>query len=154
MKQFITILALVLVVLAIFITLWDISSERTMHIQGIVPPTTYPITQVTNVVDGDTFDCIIKLPLGISYTCRVRCKGYDAFERNEPKGKAAKEYLNTLTKVSKLYIAIDNDYFDSFGRVLGNVTYVDSNGNLIQLSNDMRLKGFVNETSIWSKHSD
>ena len=155
MKHFINwLLFFIVAISSAFLTRHFTLQERVLSIQGSVPPSTYTITEIHHVVDGDTFDATIKLPLGIAYTGRVRCKGYDAYEMSEPKGKPAREYLNTLIKISKFYIAIDEKWHDNFGRVLGSVSFVDSSGNLISLSDDMRIKGFVNETSIWSKNSN
>lgn len=156
MKQAFPIFLFVIYVVsvAVYITYNALTPRVTdiLHVENTIQPTVYTVTGISNVHDGDTFTGTIQLPLGISYTGRIRCKGYDAFELSEPKGKPAQEYLDKLTKVSKFFVGISykDKQMDSFGRVLGDVMYEDKDGNMIMLSEDMRKQGFVNEESPWS----
>ena len=71
--------------------------------------------RVVSVTDGDT----IKVLDASNTEQKVRLTGIDAPERNQPYGKASKQYLASL--VSGKDVLVESSRSDQYGRILGKV---------------------------------
>ena len=86
----------------------------------------FRVKQITKVVDGDTFDCILDLGFDVLLEARVRMMGIDTPESRtrdleEKKfGLLAKEYLIMKLEAEDIIVRteVDNEK-GKFGRILG-----------------------------------
>jgi len=89
---------------------------------------------VTNVVDGDTVDCLIDLGFDITYKARVRLYNIDTPEsrtRNlveKKEGLRAKKFTQTRVLGQKVVIKTHLDKKGKYGRLLADIFYKDSLG--------------------------
>lgn len=79
---------------------------------------------VSRVVDGDTFDCVLNLGLGLAVTVRIRILGINAPESQTAAGKAATVFAKTLLP-ENLVVRVEAADKDKFGRVLAEVFKAD-----------------------------
>ena len=77
--------------------------------------------EVTNVVDGDTFDARVPVWLHVTVTERIRVLDVDAKERREPGGVEATAFTRRWLATAPQPITVRACRRDSFGRVLGRV---------------------------------
>lgn len=86
----------------------------------------YKIKSVTNIVDGDTFDCLVDLGFGIFHNIRVQLEGIDAPEtrtkdiEEKAKGLKSKENLESLLE-DEYNLVLKTSKKDGFGRWSGTV---------------------------------
>lgn len=117
----------------------------------------YYVSEVTNVVDGDTVDVVIDLGFDILFKSRVRLAGIDTPEsRTSDKaekalGLEAKEYLKKSVKSAKS-VVIRTEKMDSsekYGRILGWM-YLDGDNESInnKMIADGYAWGYLGETKV------
>ena len=106
--------------------------------------------KLDRVVDGDTIDALIDVGFDIWLKKRVRFKGIDAWEsrtRNleeKAKGLEAKARLiELLDKVSSKpgYFRIKSHGLGKYGRLLGELFIMDTNGNQISINEQLIEEG-------------
>jgi len=106
--------------------------------------------KLERVVDGDTIDALIDVGFDIWLKKRIRFKGIDAWEsrtRNleeKAKGLEAKaRLLELLDKVSSKpgYFRIKSHGLGKYGRLLGELFILDSNGNTISINQQLIEEG-------------
>jgi len=110
------------------------------------PAVTYYSVRNVRVVDGDTLEADIDLPMRVTLRQEmIRCAGYDAWEANKRrrsvnvtdeeviKGKAATEALKSLIASGQLMVQLEEDDRDVYGRVLARL-YVAREGELVSVA--------------------
>ena len=100
----------------------------------------FRVKQITKVVDGDTFDCILDLGFDVLLEGRVRMLGIDTPEsrtrdlEEKAYGLLAKDWLYENIKGEEIIVqtVVDNEK-GKFGRILGTVLVdgVDINAKMI-----------------------
>jgi len=104
-----------------------------------LPPWDPPqiVAQVTRVIDGDTIDVrLVSVPealldeLRAGTTVRVRYIGVDAPELEEPGGNEATRLNTLLVEDRTVYLEVENQLWDKYGRLLAYV-YLDPTGCLM-----------------------
>jgi len=102
-----------------------------------LPPCPPPniMAEVIRVIDGDTIVVrILKVPdghfLAVGAEESVRYIGVDAPEPQEPLGPLATELNRLLVEGRVVYLELDEDTHDDYGRLLAYV-YLDPQGNLM-----------------------
>jgi endonuclease YncB( thermonuclease family) len=77
--------------------------------------------KIVNVVDGDTFDCIVDLDFNLTIKIRIRLYGVNCpeMDRKNPAGLAAKEFAQKM--LIEKSIILNYLKHDSFGRCLCSV---------------------------------
>ena len=101
----------------------------------------FRVKEVTKVVDGDTFDCILDLGFDVLLEGRVRMLGIDTPEsrtrdlEEKAYGLLAKDWLYEHIKGEEIIVqtVVDNEK-GKFGRILGTVLVdrVDINSKMIE----------------------
>ena len=102
----------------------------------MVTHNTYTVTEVVNVVDGDTVDIEFKIWSNIKLTERLRFDGFDAWELrsygtnkisedHKQKGIAAKAALERLLQGKHLFLRTDQKR-GKYGRLIGTLEYFDT----------------------------
>jgi endonuclease YncB( thermonuclease family) len=161
-------------VLTVMVTFTISAIERSM-VGGVVAPDKheaimlfsggptvayYNLTNV-RVVDGDTLEADISLPMRVTLRQEmIRCANYDAWESSKRrrsvnvtdeevvKGKAAAAALEALIKSGQLMVQLENDDRDVYGRVLASL-YLEREGELISIAEWMEannhIRGEINE---------
>lgn len=83
------------------------------------------------VVDGDTVELVVDLGFRIGHRMTIRLTGIDAKELSQPKGYAARAYLELLLGgPGELYLKSQKDKPDKYGgRYLGNLIKGDTDIN-------------------------
>jgi len=117
------------------------------------PAVTYYSVRNVRVVDGDTLEADIDLPMRVTLRQEmIRCAGYDAWEANKRrrsvnvtdeeviKGKAATEALKSLIASGQLMVQLEEDDRDVYGRVLARL-YVARDAELVSVSDWMTKEG-------------
>ena len=106
--------------------------------------------KLDRVVDGDTIDALIDVGFDIWLKKRIRFKGIDAWEsrtrdlEEKAKGLEAKARLiELLDKVSSKpgYFRIKSHGLGKYGRLLGELFILDSNGNSISINQQLIEEG-------------
>lgn len=99
----------------------------------------YPIKEVTRIVDGDTIDVVIDLGFGITLEERLRFFGIDAWETRgveRSKGLEAKLFVEKrIKRASSISIEVPEKERGKYGRILASV-YLDGvclNEELVKL---------------------
>jgi endonuclease YncB( thermonuclease family) len=113
------------------------------------PAATYYKLRNVRVVDGDTLEADIDLPMRVTLRQEmIRCAGYDAWEANKrrrsvnvtdeevTKGKAATEALKSLIASGQLMVQLEEDDRDVYGRVLARL-YVARDAELVSVADWM-----------------
>ncbi len=90
------------------------------------------LADVTQVLDGDTFEAVIDLGFGLSSVQKFRFKGIDAPEMDTEKGAAAKAYLVNLMTEIKGQIILKVTSTDKYGRSVAEVWYGEDKQSLNQ----------------------
>jgi len=105
--------------------------------------------QVTSVIDGDTIDVLImSVPtdleeeLTVGHVIRVRYIGIQAPEADTQESKVATEINASLVQNRIVYLELDENYWDRYGRLLAYV-YLDPDGH-IMVNAIMLAVGFAN----------
>lgn len=101
--------------------------------------------KVTNIVDGDTFDCEVDLGFGVKIKDRFRVIGIDAPEKfgiTQSAGLKSKKYLvdNLLNK----NIVLRSNRLDGFRRYLADVYITNADGSQSKLADVMVKSGLAN----------
>jgi len=84
--------------------------------------------RITNVVDGDTFDFVIDLGFGITYSSRLRLYGVDTPEvRGEEKkeGLVVKDYVESLFEIQPEVTLRTKKWQGKYGRYVAEVILKD-----------------------------
>lgn len=118
----------------------------------------YPDTKCIKVVDGDTIDAYIQIPMGFKITAsttqRLRLMGIDTPELRPRRGtdeekaaekeaaKKAKQYVSNMILDKK--IKIQTYKADSFGRYLADI-WITIDGIEIHLNQDLLDRGYAVE---------
>jgi len=106
--------------------------------------------KLDRVVDGDTIDALIDVGFDIWLKKRIRFKGIDAWEsrtrdlEEKAKGLEAKARLiELLDKVSSKpgYFRIKSHGLGKYGRLLGELFILDTNGNSISINQQLIEEG-------------
>jgi endonuclease YncB( thermonuclease family) len=111
--------------------------------------TTYYRLRNVRVVDGDTLEADIDLPMRVTLRQEmIRCVDYDAWESSKHrrsvnitdeevvKGKAATEALKSLITSGHLMVRLEEDDRDVYGRILASL-FVARNNNLLSVADWM-----------------
>jgi endonuclease YncB( thermonuclease family) len=119
------------------------------------PAATYYKLRNVRVVDGDTLEADIDLPMRVTLRQEmIRCAGYDAWEANKRrrsvnvtdeeviKGKAATEALKSLIASGQLMVQLEEADRDVYGRVLGRL-FVARDAELVSVSDWMTKEGHI-----------
>mgnify|MGYP000873784392 CR=1 FL=1 len=110
--------------------------------------------KLERVVDGDTIDALIDVGFDIWIKKRIRYMGIDTWEsrtrdlEEKKKGLAAKERnKELLEKVSKDsgYFRLKSHGVGKYGRVLGEIFIQDTDGNSININEQLKLEGHAYE---------
>mgnify|MGYP003117583707 CR=1 FL=1 len=122
------------------------------------PAVTYYSLRNVRVIDGDTLEADIDLPMRVTLRQEsIRCVDYDAWEANKRrrsvnvtdeevvKGKAATEALKSLIASGQLMVQLEEEDRDVYGRVLARL-YVAREQELISVADWMTEKGHVRIT--------
>ena len=117
------------------------------------PAVTYYRLRNIRVVDGDTLEADIDLPMRVTLRQEmIRCVDYDAWESSKRrrsvnvtdeeviKGKAATEALKSLIASGQLMVQLEEDDRDVYGRVLARL-FVARNNTLLSVSDWMTQEG-------------
>ena len=113
------------------------------------PAVTYYRVRNVRVVDGDTLEADIDLPMRVTLRQEmIRCTDYDAWESSKRrrsvnvtdeevvKGKAATEALKSLIASGQLMVQLEEDDRDVYGRILARL-FVARNNNLLSVADWM-----------------
>ena len=95
----------------------------------------------TNVVDGDTIDCVIDVGFHLTTTQRLRLIGIDTPEHDEPGYREATEFTASCILGREIYI--ETYKTDAFGRYLADVYFYDEKGNERHLNQLLLEKGLA-----------
>ena len=119
------------------------------------PAVTYYKLRNVRVVDGDTLEADIDLPMRVTLRQEsIRCVDYDAWEASKRrrsvnvtdeevvKGKAATEALKSLIASGQLVVQLEEEDRDVYGRVLARL-YVEREHELICVADWMTENGHV-----------
>lgn len=119
------------------------------------PAVTYYKLRNVRVVDGDTLEADIDLPMRVTLRQEsIRCVDYDAWESSKRrrsvnvtdeevvKGKAATEALKSLIASGQLVVQLEEEDRDVYGRVLARL-YVEREYELICVADWMTENGHV-----------
>ena len=110
--------------------------------------------KLERVVDGDAIDALIDVGFDIWIKKRIRYMGIDTWEsrtrdlEEKKKGLAAKERnKELLEKVSKDsgYFRLKSHGVGKYGRVLGEIFIQDTDGNSININEQLKLEGHAYE---------
>lgn len=117
------------------------------------PAVTYYRLRNVRVVDGDTLEADIDLPMRVTLRQEmIRCVDYDAWEANKRrrsvnvtdeevvKGKAATEALKDLIESGRLLVQLEEDDRDVYGRVLARL-FIAKNNTLLSVADWMTTEG-------------
>jgi endonuclease YncB( thermonuclease family) len=104
----------------------------------------YPPAEVIRVIDGDTIEVELPLPLDIRYRALLRLIGYDAPEMNLPEGLTARMALASIVESVPVYVETFKER-RSFTRYTARVWVHPESGdpNLILVSDLMLASGLV-----------
>ena len=121
------------------------------------PAVTYYRVRNVRVVDGDTLEADIDLPMRVTLRQEmIRCTDYDAWESSKRrrsvnvtdeevvKGKAATEALKSLIASGQLMVQLEEDDRDVYGRVLARL-FVARNNNLLSVADWMKANKHIRE---------
>lgn len=106
--------------------------------------------RILRILDGDTLEADLDLGWRITYRAKVRLARVNAPELNTAEGRAARDWAvhlltvlaDTLThSVEWRAITVVSHSLDKYGRVLGDVRWVDSAGTTHDLAADLLLAG-------------
>lgn len=78
---------------------------------------------VLNVIDGDTFECLVDLGFNVVQKFKVRLDGIDTPEKDTKKGVAAKAYVEDL--INNKDIILKDHGCEKYGRALASVELLD-----------------------------
>jgi hypothetical protein len=121
-----------------------------------LPENEYPLENV-RIIDADTIDADIMLPLGVTLTAtRIRLSDFDAWESSRRrrtvtitdeelvKGKHAAKLLGMLVKSSQRSVLLlaEGDR-DVYGRVLGRMVVYDADGQRVFVADFMDEHGML-----------
>ena len=119
------------------------------------PAVTYYQLSNVRVIDGDTLEADINLPLSITLRAStIRCSDYDAWEASKRRrsvtvtddeiilGKAATKALSDLVSTGVLLVQLETNERDVYGRVLARL-FVQSEGSLISVAGWMEEQGHI-----------
>jgi endonuclease YncB( thermonuclease family) len=82
----------------------------------------FPITQVYEIHDGDTFKCRFRLLDDVEANKTVRVLGCDAFELRNPGGPQALAYTRAfIQETTQPLVLVTQGKYDNFGRLLADV---------------------------------
>lgn len=111
--------------------------------------------EIIKVIDGDTLDIIIDLGFNINIKERVRLSGIDTpevFGHNASSdGREAKEFVELWVDVgqrTKGHFELHSKKYDArekYGRVLGEIKFVNSNETIIDLAESLIAVGYIKE---------
>lgn len=123
------------------VCLFLIAAKPTYELTASAIPDTRYLMDVTRVVDGDTFDGDIHLPLSVVLKKqRVRLLNVDTWEmfgEHKALGQAAKKYVEGLFDHAEVWLVFDGKReCDNFGRVLATV-YVLKDGEWYHLGHEL-----------------
>ena len=137
---------------ATYVRLYSIhntSKPEALMMNSEWPAVTYYRVRNVRVVDGDTLEADIDLPMRVTLRQEmIRCTDYDAWESSKRrrsvnvtdeevvKGKAATEALKSLIASGQLLVQLEEDDRDVYGRVLARL-FVAKNNKLISVSDWM-----------------
>ncbi len=162
-KVVLVVLVSIIVAFVVAITL-DVTTRTTdpdkpeaiMFFSGGPTVAYYNLTNV-RVVDGDTIEADISLPMRVTLRQEmIRCANYDAWESSKRrrsvnvtdeevvKGKAATEALKSLIASGQLMVQLENDDRDVYGRVLASL-YLEREGELISVAEWMETNKHIRE---------
>lgn len=105
--------------------------------------------KITRVLDGDTFDAVVDLGMGIKTAIIIRLRGFDAPETRtsnkaeKAHGMAAKDYATT--QLNGRYVIITKLRMDLYSRYLAEVRYeVEEDGkkSIVSFKDRMTEIGF------------
>jgi len=119
------------------------------------PAVTYYELKDVRVIDGDTLEADIDLPMNITLRDEtIRCSDYDAWESSKRRrsvtvsddevvrGKAATAALKELLSSGSMLVQLESNERDVYGRVLARL-FVQSEGGLVSVASWMREQGHV-----------
>ena len=119
------------------------------------PAVTYYRVRNVRVVDGDTLEADIDLPMRVTLRQEmIRCTDYDAWESSKRrrsvnvtdeevvKGKAATEALKSLIASGQLMVQLEEDDRDVYGRILARL-FVARNNNLLSVADWMESNNHI-----------
>lgn len=103
---------------------------------------------VKHIVDGDTLDVFVDLGLFHYAYVTIRLRGIDTPEiygknatAHAPFGHQAREYAESLVLDKPVMITTYRDR-QSFGRFVGDIGFMDDDGNLKSLASELREAGY------------
>lgn len=99
--------------------------------------------KVTNVVDGDTIDCVVDVGFDVTAKVRVRLNGIDTPEltgSEKEKGRVAKAYVES--RILDKEITLQTYAKDSFGRWLGKVL-LDEGDREVNIGDELIFRGLA-----------
>lgn len=96
---------------------------------------------VTNIVDGDTADCVVDMGFHLSQKIRFRLLDVDAPERGTPGAKEATDWLEVMIKNKT--VILQSHKGDSFGRWLARIYVSNADGTT----------GCINEMILQAGHA-
>ncbi len=119
------------------------------------PAVTYYRLRNVRVIDGDTLEADIDLPMRVTLRQEmIRCTDYDAWESSKRrrsvnvtdeevvKGKKATEALKSLIASGQLMVQLEEDDRDVYGRVLARL-FVARNNNLLSVADWMEANNHI-----------
>ena len=92
---------------------------------------------LNRVIDGDTLEGVLHLGFNIDLKSRIRLANIDVVELRQQGGYEAKQFVQEALEGSTLYV-ITEGKFDSFGRVIGDISY----NHIFSLSEALKFAGF------------
>ncbi len=140
-------------------TLWRSSPSKpeALMMNSEWPAVTYYRLRNIRVVDGDTLEADIDLPMRVTLRQEmIRCVDYDAWESSKRrrsvnvtdeevvKGKKATEALKSLIASGQLMVQLEENDRDVYGRVLARL-FVARNNNLLSVADWMKANKHIRE---------
>ena len=102
--------------------------------------------RVMKVVDGDTFDGVIRLGFGVSIKKRIRIENIDTPELGQEQHQRAvqaTQWLRGLLNMGEVIITTKQDKHDQYGRVLARVLVIEPDGTLIDVGDSLISQGLA-----------
>lgn len=135
---------------------FEFDKYQIQRISNISPRTKHLVTNI-RIIDGDTVEGDINLPLNIILTkMMIRFDDFDAWESNRRRrtvvvtdqeiilGKSATKFLVELLENSELLIELDGNDRDMYGRILA-TPIINSSNNEIKLKELMKENDFIRD---------
>lgn len=96
---------------------------------------------VTNIVDGDTIDCMVDLGFDVHIKVRFRLAGINAPERFTEDGIASKAAI--YTKIMGKTVVVESHAKEKYGRWLGTIMLDGENVNQWMVDNNLAIPYMV-----------